>query len=259
MQWATCNGFAIHYKRVEGSKGKTFFCINSLGTDLRIWDEFVTYVQPHGSVLLFDKRGHGLSEMGESPRTIQEYAKDASALLDQLEIEKCMVIGLSIGGLIGMEMAINYSDRVEKLVLSNTAPKIANAEFWENRIAQVQRSGLPAASSGIVDRWFSNSYKAQNPVAMRGYRVMLGRTPLEGYVSACEAIMSADYSESIRNIGVPTLCLGGAEDLAISRDLVNSMAERIPAAQSHFLDDSAHISCVDQAKDYSKRILDFFL
>ena len=101
MKFININGHNIHYKYLKSSAARTFVFINSLGTDFRIWDGVIENLRNHGSILCFDKCGHGLSETSQNPLTISDYVADLVALLDALEIEKCIFIGLSIGGIIG--------------------------------------------------------------------------------------------------------------------------------------------------------------
>ena len=94
MQFIEVNNVLLHYKWINNGKEKTFVFINSLGTDFRIWDEVAKQLEEHGNVLLFDKRGHGLSDVAENTQDLNNFADDAIALLAALQINKCIPVGL---------------------------------------------------------------------------------------------------------------------------------------------------------------------
>ena len=96
MNFTHLNGALVHYKYIESSDAtnkKTFLFINSLGTDFRIWDDVVAGLQNEGNVLLFDKRGHGLSGTTVNLKGLDSYVADAIALIKFLSIEKVIILG----------------------------------------------------------------------------------------------------------------------------------------------------------------------
>jgi pimeloyl-ACP methyl ester carboxylesterase len=160
MQFVSINGHTIHYKYLQNSASgdggaKTFLFINSLGTDFRIWDEIVEALKDYGNIVLFDKRGHGLSDVVKDTKGLNEFADDAIALLNYLQINKCIIIGLSIGGMIAQILASRFPAQIEKLILCDTRYKIGNEEIWNTRIQQVKEQGPQSISEGVMQRWFS--------------------------------------------------------------------------------------------------------
>src|SRR4026208_2342404 len=152
MDVINCNGISIHYHWVNSGRENTFLLINSLGTDLRIWDDVAAALEPYGNVLRFDKRGHGLSDVVVDTRGLDDYAMDALTMLEKLSIRKCTIIGLSIGGMIAQVMTNKTSGVIETLILCDTRFKIGTRQFWDERIAAVKNGGLPSISSSIMQR-----------------------------------------------------------------------------------------------------------
>ncbi|GAB3224647.1 bifunctional 3-oxoadipate enol-lactonase/4-carboxymuconolactone decarboxylase PcaDC [Spirosoma arcticum] len=259
MNFATINGHTIHYQYLQTGTKRTFVFVNSLGTDFRIWDGVVKLLRPHGSILRFDKPGHGLSEIVDSPLTISDYVADVIGLLDALKIERCVFVGLSIGGIIGQRLALMHPDRLEKLVLSNTAPQIGTADGWNDRIRTVQEQGMTAITEGVLERWFPAPFQRAYPTELAGYQRMIEQTSTEGYVRACAAIRDENLSDQIASIQVPTLCIGGTDDLATPPDLVRAMANAIPNARYELIDGAGHIPCVQMPDIVTGLILDFVL
>jgi 3-oxoadipate enol-lactonase len=257
MDLINCNGITIHYHWINSGRDKTFVLINSLGTDLRIWDDVVKALQPFGNILRFDKRGHGLSDVVVDTRGLDDYAIDALTLLEKLSIRKCILIGLSIGGMIAQVMSYKTTGLVEKLVLCDTRFKIGTRQFWDDRIDAVNKGGLSSISNSVMQRWFSEDFRNSEPYRVAGYRNMLERTPLIGYVRACEAIRDADLTDMAKQLKVATLCVVGAEDMSTPPEEVKNLSDLIAGSRYEVIDRSAHIPCVDNPAILNKLILDF--
>jgi 3-oxoadipate enol-lactonase len=257
MDLINCNGISIHYHWVNPGREKTFMLINSLGTDLRIWDDVAIALQPHGNVLRFDKRGHGLSDVVVDTRGLDDYAMDAITLLEKLSIRTCTIIGLSIGGMIAQVIAHKTPGLVERLVLCDTRFKIGTRQFWDERIAAVKNGGLSSISSAVMERWFSQDFRNNEPYRVSGYRNMLERTPAMGYIRACEAIRDADLTDVTKQIEIPALCIVGAEDKSTTPEEVKSLSALISGSRYEVIDRSAHIPCVDNPPALNKLIIDF--
>src|SRR5450755_4316112 len=185
MNFIKVNNITIHFNFIQHSPlgdgdATTFLFINSLGTDFRIWDKVAEVLIQQGNILLFDKRGHGLSDVATGTNGLDDFADDALALLKRLQIDKCIVIGLSVGGMIAQILASMLPQQIEKLILCDTGHKIGNEEIWNTRIQQVKEHGLQAISDGVMQRWFSADFHQTQSVKVAGYKNMLERTPTPG-------------------------------------------------------------------------------
>lgn len=257
MSFTKCNGHIIHYRYLDNKKGHTFLFVNSLGTDFRIWDDVVKILEHHGNILLYDKRGHGLSDVVENTKSLNDFADDAVALLDSLSIKKCIPVGLSVGGMITLILAHLIPAKIEKLVFSDTRHKIGTTQTWNERIAAVKEKGIPAVSEAVMQRWFPENFRKQNPETFAGYTNMLERSPALGYIQTCEAIRDADLTEIAKKIRVPSMCIVGSEDKSTPPGDVKDLADLIENSQYKVIDGSGHIPCVDNPEVFSKMIIDF--
>ena len=252
MQFIQANNVVLNCCLSGNPDGVPLVFVNSLGTDLRIWDEVVPRFEQNYRVVRYDKRGHGLSECPPAPYSIRDHAEDLVALLDVLAVNSTNVestavfIGISVGGMIAQEVAAAWPERVNKLVLCDTAAKIGTAEMWNKRIDTLRAEGMEALADPILSRWFAPGFQSQQPVAYRGYRHMLTRTPVTGYTGTCEAIRDADLTEATRQIQAPTLVLCGAEDGATTPDLVRGLAALLPNARYQEIGNAGHLPCVEQ-------------
>ena len=258
MQFASINDIVVHYdfQRVKGEKPVVVF-INSLGTDFRIWNEVRMRLNNDASTLVYDKRGHGLSDIGNTPYTIELLASDLIDLLDRLSIKRTIICGLSVGGLIAQGVYAARPDLVTGLILSNTAHKIGTAEMWNARIAAIQQDGLASILDATMPRWFTPVYRRPDNPAYRAYCNMFVRQPLDGYAATCAALREADLTEVAKNVSVPTLCLVGDQDGSTPPTLVRELASLIPEADFAEIAASGHIPCIEQPDAYVSLLRNF--
>jgi 3-oxoadipate enol-lactonase len=184
-------------------------------------------------------------------------ADDLARLLDALAVRAAVVCGLSIGGLIAQALAAARPDLVRALVLMGTAAKVGTAELWARRIAAVRAGGIAAIADGILERWLTPGFRARRPEELAGWRNMLTRTPVEGYLGCCAAIRDADLTAAARGIRLPALCIVGEADGATPPALVAGLAGLIPGARLLRVAGAGHLPCVERPEVVGPAILRF--
>lgn len=257
MKFITINGNTIHYVHEGLPDGPPLLFLNSLGTDLRIWDALVPYFSSRYQIIRYDKRGHGLSDAPPGPYKLEDLTADLAHLLDHLGLAEAVLVGDSVGGMIALDFAIRYPQRVPGLILCDTAARIGTADYWHERITAVRSGGLAPLAEAILSRWFSPAFASQQPAAYRGYYNMLTRTPLEGYAGTCEAIRDADLRAQVGQIGAPALVLCGAEDGATPPELVRGLAEALRHGRFALIAHAGHIPSLEQPAAMSALIEEF--
>ena len=247
MDFLNVGDIALHHRAIglDGKKPVIAF-VNSLGTDFRIWDGMIERLGPDFAYVLHDKRGHGLSSVGGVPYSIERHALDLLALLDHLSVERAVIWGLSVGGLVAQAIAVMRPERVRGLVLSNTGCKIGTAENWNARISAIRSGGMDGMVDAIMERWFTPPFRAPDNALYQGCRAMLARQPVEGYCGTCEAIRDADFTEAATRISAPTLCIAGDNDLSTPAALIRSLAGLVPGAAYAEIAACGHIPCIEQ-------------
>jgi 3-oxoadipate enol-lactonase len=260
MKFVNINGHTLHYNFIpcaSNASDTTFLFINSLGTDFRIWNDVAEILRQYGNILLFDNRGHGLSSIVEDTTTVDDFADDAEGLLKYLSINKCIPVGLSVGGMIAQILAVRTPSKFPKLILCDTRHKIGNAQIWNDRIATVNEKGLTSIADGVMQRWFSESFHEAHPEKVKGYKNMLERTPANGYIQTVVAIRDGDLTDTAKRIKIPTLCIVGSEDKSTSPEEVKNLSDLIAGSRFEIIHGSGHIPCVDNPELLSKLIIDF--
>ena len=251
------DGPTLHVRESGRADGPALVLVNSLGSDYRIWDGVLPYLERRFRVVRHDKRGHGLSDTPPGPYTIEGLAQDLAGLLEGLGIGRAVVAGISIGGMIAQSLAAARPELVKALVLLDTGHKIGTAESWEERMAAIRRGGLEAVADAVLERWLPEPYRRALPAELRVWRNMLTRTPVEGYLGCCAAIRDADLTATARAIDRPTICLVGELDLATPPALTEALAGLINGARSVTLPGSGHLPCIDQPQTVARLMLDY--
>ncbi len=247
----------IHF-RDEGPRSKiTFVFINSLGTDLRVWDNVIKELDQKYRTVRVDKRGHGLSTNFENNISIPILANDLKLLVSKLELENIVLVGLSIGGLIALEFLKSNSSIVTGLILSDTAAKIGTSNMWSDRITRVKRGGIESISDDILSRWFSNDFLVNRNEELQLWRSMLTRTSTLGYLGCCKAIADCDLRDEAKAISIPTLLIVGEEDGSTPVNVVKDTANLIKNSEFKIIEGAGHLPCIEKPKIFSNELLKF--
>jgi 3-oxoadipate enol-lactonase len=230
---------------------------HALGTNRRLWDAQMDGLLRHYRVLRYDIRGHGQTEVPPGPYTIESFARDFLGLLDALDIERAHFCGVSLGGFIGQWLGANRPERIEALVLANTAARSGTEQGWNDRIAQVCRGGLQSIEAALLGRWFSADFMARDPATVDRVRQMLLTTPVDGYAAACGAIRDMDLRPLASMIARPTLVISGGSDNSTPPSEGAWLAAQIPRAE-HLTLPAAHLANVEAADAFTDALLAFF-
>jgi 3-oxoadipate enol-lactonase/4-carboxymuconolactone decarboxylase len=251
------NGNRMHYQLDGPEKGPVLLFSNSLGADLTMWDAVVNQLNPSLRVLRYDTRGHGQSP-ASGPVSMADLGWDVIALLDELAIPKANVCGLSMGGLIGQWLAIHHPERIDKLILSNTAAKIGTNASWNERIDTVGTFGVSAIAEAALDRWLTPEFRERNPAVRNLWVERFKATTKAGYMACCLAIRDADFRDDIQRINAPTLIITGSHDPVTTVTDGQFMQRAIAHAQLVELP-AAHLSAVEVSDAFAQALNTFLI
>lgn len=187
---------------------------------------------------------------------MEDLGGDVIGLLDALKIERAHFCGISMGGVIGLWLGIHAADRLNRLVVCNTAARVGTVEAWNSRMTAVRSEGMKAVAPGLMERWFTTSFRAANAAIVESVRQMALQTPVDGYLACCAAVRDVDLRDQVVQVKARTLVISGASDAVTPPAEGNFLAEKIPNARYIELE-AAHLSNVEAAAKFNDAVLKF--
>jgi 3-oxoadipate enol-lactonase len=256
MMYVDIDDVRLHV-RTDGDPARPCVVLsNSLGTDLSMWDPQAAVLASDYHVVRYDTRGHGLSGRGAAPVTLERLGRDVIGLLDALAVPRAHFCGISMGGMTGQWLGIHAPQRLDKLVLANTAARIGTHEGWTARAAQVRAGGMDGVADGAAARWFTPAFGARSPGLVEAMLVRLREQDRQGYAACCDALAQADLRADIAAIRCPTLVIAGRADpvttVADARMLAETIANAVLAEV-----DASHISNIEAEHPFSEHLRRF--
>lgn len=232
---------------------------SSLGTTRELWEAQLDAFGRDFRVLRYEHRGHGESPLPPGPYSMSDLGADAIELLDELGIERAVWCGLSLGGMVGMWLAVHAPERLSGLVLACTSAQVAAPGVYRERAALVRARGIEPVAEAIVARWFTSTTFHERPELPERFRAIVVAQPVEGYALCCEALAGWDFREELASISVPTLVVAGSEDEATPAPETDLLAELIRGAKQVVLDGAAHLANLEQPKAFLDAVLPHLL
>ena len=244
----------IPYHRVTGPEDAPVLVLsNSLGATLQMWDPQAKALARTFRLVRYDTRGHGRSDTPPGPYTIDDVGRDVVELLDHVGAERAHVAGVSLGGMTAMWLAIHAPQRVDRLVLLCTSPRMGPAETWRERSATVREHGTQAIVDATMERWLTEDYRATHDISP--LVEMFNGIDDEGYANCCAIIERMDQTAGLAQIDAPTLVIGGAQDPSTPpAEHAARIAAAIPGARLEVLDPGAHLINVERPDEVTALI-----
>ena len=253
------HGIQMNYE-LSGKKGAPIVILShSLASSLLMWNPQMEALNTHFQVLRYDIRGHGGSDAPSGAYTLELLENDAIKLLDALGIDQVHFVGLSMGGMIGQGLALNYSHRLKSLVLCDTASIVpAEAQpIWQERIDKTREKGMAALLDETMERWFTPAFLRKGSPMLDIIRKQILATPVKGYIGCAEAIRKLNYLDQLSRIKIPTLITVGEDDPGTPVSASEAMHKRISNSKLVILPSSRHLSNVEQANLFNVTLLEY--
>ena len=244
--------------RVEGpADAPPLLLGGSLGTSLAMWQPQLAALTERYRVIRYDHRGHGESPVPPGPYRIDDLGRDVIALLDRLGLDRAHVGGLSLGGMVGMWLAANAPERVDRLMLLCAVPRLGPPQDWAERAETVRAAGMQAVVEAVIGRWFTPRFAGRHRGVVSWAMRQLTATPAQGYANCCEVIEHLALEPALESICAPTLVVAGADDPATPPAMIHDVASAIPNARMAIVPDAAHLANVEQPQAVTELMLDF--
>jgi len=249
----TEDGVRLHFEMEGPAAAPAILFVHSLGADGRLWASQARALAGRFRVITYDARGHGRSDAPEGPYTLERLGRDALAVLDAAGAASASICGISIGGAVAQWLGANAPERVERLVLANTAAVFGSPDIWRQRAMAAEADGMSVLLSSTLERWFTSEWRSRFPDALEQIAATFLATSVTGYVGSCEALAEIDLRAALPGIAAPTLVVAGAFDAATPPQAGRALAEAIPAADFVLLN-AAHMAPVELPEVFLARV-----
>lgn len=243
----------------EGNpSGPALVLAHGLATDCEMWADAAGHLGEYFRIIRYDSRGHGRTPAGADGFTLEDLAQDVIRLLDILQIESAAFAGLSMGGMVGMTLALSGSDRISSLIVCNArgdAPE-AYRNSWDDRIAKVRADGVAAIADATINRWFTSEFLG-DPAKVAKVREMMLRTSVDGYCFSAAALKALNCTPRLPSMSIPAMFLTGAEDVGAPVETMREMHRLTPGSRFEVISGAGHISALEQPLKVAEAILSF--
>lgn len=256
MPLANIENVDLYFEWSGKGDGPVVVLLNSLGTDLHLWDSVAAPLGERYRLLRCDTRGHGRSSVPSGEYTLTDLTTGVLSLLDHLAISRAAVCGVSLGGLTALSLAVTAPARLTRIIAANTAARIGTAPRWTDRIAKVRDTGLAGIAGETLTRWFTPAFLREHPGQVEPIRATFAATNPEGYTACCAALRDADLRERVKRIALPTLLITGTADpvtppsdaLFLHGKITGSSLVELPGA---------HLTVIEDAAAFADAVLNF--
>jgi pimeloyl-ACP methyl ester carboxylesterase len=256
MPIATLNGIKINYQ-TEG-QGEPMVMIMGFNSPASTWSSQVSFFKKYYKVITFDNRGVGKSEKPEGPYSTKMMATDTIALMDHLGIKNARIVGASMGGMIAQELAINYPERVLRLVLACTfscKDETSGDTAEQAELAKLPPKKMPAAMAKLAcNKPFFRFIVSTSAMIQTIFIGAAARVGIEGQIAACTNHNTLNRLASIKS---PTLVIVGTKDKIINPVSSEVITQAIPGAKLVKVEGGSHMFFMEYKTEFNQKVLDF--
>ena len=268
------NDIKIAY--TERGKGEAVVLIMGLGAVKESWFMNTPTLSKYYRVVTFNSRGVGKTDRSGEAYTMSRMAEDTVSLLDALNIERAHVVGVSLGSMIAQEVAINFPQRVGKLILAATTPGMsdaANKEMWDKKIVEMRRiTGMGEDfDERITDNPGSlNVVKIMVGITAHAFNRIIFRIPMVlgasyyfkkvgpgGVLDQLRAVSKHNTIDRLDQIKAPTLVIAGTDDKIVPIEFSRIVAQHIPGAKFLMFEGGSHSFFMERSKRFNREVIEF--
>lgn len=240
------------------AKAPVLVLANSLSATTDMWVQQVRALRDEYRILRFNYAGHG----GENSLAVSNNAASlAHTLLKELNsqaVDEFGFAGLSLGGMLGLQLASIAPDRVKNLLIANCRyfQTPATQAQWTDRIRTVRDNGIQSIADVTIERWFTPAFRASEPEQMQVVRAMICGTSAEGYAAAAQVVRDFDARPLLSRIKCPVMIVSGAQDLAAPQEHLQELSVLLNAHHLA-LDSCAHLSNIEREREFTTAMTRF--
>ena len=229
----------LPHHRAEGALSAPPLLLGpSLGTSTALWDKVAPELSVTHRVIRWDLPGHGGSpaDLIGPGATVADLAGLVLGLADSLGIDRFAYAGVSLGGAVGLHLAVHHPARVSSLAVLCSSAHFNGSKAWEERAAVVRREGLAALAETANSRWFTPGFTV--PELVEDHRT----ADPEAYAACCDALAAFDIRDRLSSISAPTLLIAGRQDPATPPAHLREIADAVPGAALTEIAGASHLA-----------------
>lgn len=252
----------LHYESI--GEGKPIVLIHGFTNFGLSWAQQVPLLVHSGyRVILPDLYGHGLSQPAEQVTTVSDLAEGILALLDHLSVERTVICGLSLGGMVAQQLAIDWPARVEALIIANSRATFAEPALIEAVAGWIKlfeqpdgpRKRLQSTWANMLNESFRQS--AAGRATFAAWSQALSEVPGSSLANVARGMNLFDVRHRLGSVRAPALVISGGHDKLFTPEQSREIAEGIPGAEFQLIPDAAHISSLDSPDQFNALLLGF--
>ncbi len=248
-----------YYYEIHGG-GDPLILIHGLGSSTRDWELQVPAFAKHFQVITLDLRGHGKSPKLPGPYSMALFAEDTARLIKELVDEPAHILGISLGGMVAFQLALDYPDMVRSLIIVNSTPEMVTRTFKEKiavwqRLLIVRLMGMRKMGQVLADRFLPRPDQAE---LKEIFIERWAENDKSAYLEAMKAVVGWSVIDKLGEISCPTLVIGSDGDYFPTTDK-EAYTKRIPGAELIIVKDSLHALPAEKPEEFNQIVVDFLL
>jgi len=253
----------VPWHKVAGEGPPVVLLHGGTGDPESYWSAQIQALSERFRVILTQYPGYGDEAGGDTPFSIPACAAHVRGLLDELDIERASLVGLSLGGAVSLQLALDHPDRVRRLVLADTMSGVWTQKFRRfidhALIGAIEQAGHDLMFELNLIFAFSERYLGENETLFERQKEAWRSMDVAKYTAMLRAIRDWSVDDRLGEIQAPTLVLWGSEDIEIPRVYSERLATALPHAILSVIEGSGHKSCADKPEAFNKAVLAFLL
>jgi 3-oxoadipate enol-lactonase len=230
----------------------------SLGTTVLLWERVAALLAPQFTLLAWDLPGHGRSPATIHAFSVGELAEGVIAMADRAGFGELLHAGDSLGGQVGLHLALHHAGRVRGLGVICSGAKIGDSMAWHDRAATVRAHGMAVMRQGSAQRWFAPGFLEKQPELGNALLEELSTVDAESYALCCEALATSDLRNQLADIKAPTIALYGEHDTVVGATEARFIAAQVRQSAARAIPGAAHLAPVEQPGAVAASLVDFF-
>ncbi|MBK8900523.1 MAG: alpha/beta fold hydrolase [Anaerolineaceae bacterium] len=256
MATINVNDISLYYDQL--GEGEPLLLLHGLGSDGRSWEYQIEPCAKQYRVIVVDVRGHGRSAKPPGPYSVPQFASDIFALLDQLQVDQFHLAGLSMGGMIGFQMAVDQPERCKSLTIVNSGPELVPRSFREKWMIMQRRLILNLFSMDkigamIGGRLFPEPHQAEYK---KKFIQQMSENDPQAYRATTNALIGWSVSDKLDRIQCPILIVSGDMDYTPVA-FKEAYQRQLPTSRLHVIENSRHATPIDQPEAFNTAVLNF--